>query len=88
VKKKIILDHVFGFFLIEINVTSSNFRICSSEGVMTGGVAGVGAGVGVGIRSVCAGTGVGVVGVGVGCACDDSDVLDGEADPGFAGSEG
>lgn len=65
-------------------ITSSSLRICSSEGV----VAGAGAGAGVGTRSIGAGTGVGVVGAGVGCACDDSDDLDGEADPGFAGREG
>lgn len=51
-------------------------------------MAGAGAGAGVGTCSVGAGTGVCVVGAGVGCACDDSDDLDGEADPGFAGREG
>lgn len=65
-------------------VTSSSLRICSSVGVVMGGVAGAG----VGTRSVGAGTGVGVVAVGVGCVCDDSDAFDGDADPGFAGREG
>jgi len=51
---------------------------------VTGGAAGAG----VGTRSVGAGTRVGVVGLGVGCVCDDSDDLDGDADPGFAGREG
>ena len=52
--------------------------------MVTGGVAGAG----VDTRSDGAGTGVGVVAVGVSCACEDSDVLDGDADPGFAGREG
>ena len=83
--KKNISDHVFAFY--SEDVTSSSLRICSSGGEATGGVGG---GAGVGTRSAGAGVGVGVgvVGAGVGCACDDSDALDGDADPGFAGSEG
>ena len=50
------------------------------------GTAGTGAGVGT--RSDALGAGVGGAGVDVGCACEESGVLDGEVDLGFAGREG